>query len=772
MAAFVNFTSSTVIENQKQVVREARQNIIDKAKTKYEQTERRAQEAKLRGEDTWMLSSVDKRIQSEEQEHKKTKERHKKEKKRKKKHKKHKKQASSSDGDSDSAKEPQWVEKSSALCNSSGTDHQSETASKPTIGPTLQRESWMECPLDVLPTICKKEIREKKKKEDEMEKKAAAEKIGQHTRELNPYWKDGGTGLPEDNVKPAKSSIHLVGVGDSGLSWLRKRYERCKQQADDEGRSMEDVAAERFGSLKKLEKMIHEAEKAEERLRRKRYDKTEKRSHDNNKNHSRSQSPDGERSRSDRGQYRRSRSPVDQSRSEKSHERENYDKTRDQSMRAHDKKREFHRDQSSSLRSHVDQSLRNENYDSTRNENKGDKYERRPESSRRRQFIKPDSYSDETSRHGRDNERRFVRPKESESDPSRHSESSRRRFMKPGDMPESSSRSRSGGASSREEPRWKRPGFRKPSDDVNVSSGENNKSENRDLRERERSLHRSRSCNTSPSPSSSSSSSSSDDDGVDEDEVETAPTQPQVVVLSEKEMNELGAKIIRAELMGDESMAQELKSKLEEARKMKETRPTVTSTDVRPESDGEEVVLTRTGRGGVILPLPERSHEPEQRGRKRRKKETVSTHEAGERVRYFDDDDKFSLKSLVEREKMGTAEDQNSMFARLAGRVCEKTDEDYQMDDVIITKAACKQSEAELEEKDRTRAIFEHRKISAAMEKCNYCFNKVPKHLIIAIGVKVYLCLPNYRSLTAGHCLIVLMFVLTRCTCVCPTTAL
>ena len=33
--------------------------------------------------------------------------------------------------------------------------------------------------------------------------------------------------------------------------------------------------------------------------------------------------------------------------------------------------------------------------------------------------------------------------------------------------------------------------------------------------------------------------------------------------------------------------------------------------------------------------------------------------------------------------------------------------------------------------------FVEHQKINAAMEKCHYCFNKVPKHLIIAIGVKV-----------------------------------
>ena len=43
----------------------------------------------------------------------------------------------------------------------------------------------------------------------------------------------------------------------------------------------------------------------------------------------------------------------------------------------------------------------------------------------------------------------------------------------------------------------------------------------------------------------------------------------------------------------------------------------------------------------------------------RRKKERVSTHDKdGKRARYFADDDRHDLKSLFEREKLSTAEDQ------------------------------------------------------------------------------------------------------------------
>ena len=35
----------------------------------------------------------------------------------------------------------------------------------------------------------------------------------------------------------------------------------------------------------------------------------------------------------------------------------------------------------------------------------------------------------------------------------------------------------------------------------------------------------------------------------------------------------------------------------------------------------------------------------------------------------------------------------------------------------------------------------EHKKMAASLEKCRFCFGNVPKHLIIAIGTKVYILL-------------------------------
>lgn len=47
----------------------------------------------------------------------------------------------------------------------------------------------------------------------------------------------------------------------------------------------------------------------------------------------------------------------------------------------------------------------------------------------------------------------------------------------------------------------------------------------------------------------------------------------------------------------------------------------------------------------------------------------IETHIAGERVRYFADDDSLDLKEMVRREKMTSAQDQNALYLRMAAKV-------------------------------------------------------------------------------------------------------
>lgn len=63
---------------------------------------------------------------------------------------------------------------------------------------------------------------------------------GSHALELNPYFKNGGTGLPEE--EPQKK----VSVGFDA-AWLRRALQRAKEQAEKENKSLEEVAAQRWG---------------------------------------------------------------------------------------------------------------------------------------------------------------------------------------------------------------------------------------------------------------------------------------------------------------------------------------------------------------------------------------------------------------------------------------------------------------------------------------------------------------------------------------------
>ena len=94
----------------------------------------------------------------------------------------------------------------------------------------------------IFPTISN----ERKKDKDSKSKKSEEEKylldnLGQNERELNPHWKNGGTGLPE-NQEASKSASQSMDV-----NWLKRSLQRAKEKAEEEGIPLEEVAAERWG---------------------------------------------------------------------------------------------------------------------------------------------------------------------------------------------------------------------------------------------------------------------------------------------------------------------------------------------------------------------------------------------------------------------------------------------------------------------------------------------------------------------------------------------
>lgn len=231
-----------------------------------------------------------------------------------------------------------------------------------------------------------------------------------------------------------------------------------------------------------------------------------------------------------------------------------------------------------------------------------------------------------------------------------------------------------------------------------------------------------------------------------EDLIVTNVKEPSnVEQISDKELNILAAKLVKAEILGNTKMIAELKEKLEKAREMRSNASSSTAQDT-------EVVLTRTDSKGYSRPLKTQSEYGES-SRNSRKKQKVETHAHGERIRYFPDDDKYSLKQMFENEKFNSAEDQNAEFMKLAGRIAKNDD----LDDVFSDKIRRKESDEKTDRRNRERAIGEHQRTNQSLENCGLCLQseKMQKHLMISMGETFYLTLPPQEPLTDGHCLLV-----------------
>lgn len=110
--------------------------------------------------------------------------------------------------------------------------------------------------------------------------------------------------------------------------------------------------------------------------------------------------------------------------------------------------------------------------------------------------------------------------------------------------------------------------------------------------------------------------------------------------LTDEQMNEIGAKMIKAELMGNESLAKKLKGKLDRARTFK------SSGKAPPQSrEKDQVVLSITNAAGVSRPATQ--EDSRRRPQDKKKNKRVETHQDGERTKYYPDDGKYDIKQMV-----------------------------------------------------------------------------------------------------------------------------
>ena len=71
----------------------------------------------------------------------------------------------------------------------------------------------------------------------------------------------------------------------------------------------------------------------------------------------------------------------------------------------------------------------------------------------------------------------------------------------------------------------------------------------------------------------------------------------------------------------------------------------------------------------------------------------------------------------------------------------ETTSQEYDMDDVMVSRAAAEGKGDNDAARDRAKAISEHKKMAKILDGCKYCFGTKShqKHLMIAIGRTWYI---------------------------------
>ena len=223
--------------------------------------------------------------------------------------------------------------------------------------------------------------------------------------------------------------------------------------------------------------------------------------------------------------------------------------------------------------------------------------------------------------------------------------------------------------------------------------------------------------------------------------------------------NKSAAAALRAQLFGTASAATSSST----------LKPAEQSGASETKKDSDEVVL-RTSKQGLTMPYVASSSTEGAAGT-RKKLETHSS--SGQRLRYLPGEDDTSVADMLVMEKATDAQQQNTLYLKFTGKVSnysfffyfnlfietyflqEKLNDDFDLDDAFVEKAAKRKNMEKHEAAEKKRAIESHRQTSKALASCNCCLEKVVKHLVVQFGDKAYLAVPGEISLVQDHCQII-----------------
>lgn len=233
--SYIQFESGREKDKARQELREAREAMLQQAKERAELRGQRERQKELRGEADWMLPALAKKLEKPAKKSKKNVSKHKSRSKSKssKKSRKHRNSSSSSESSTsssssfsedekerkrrkkkskrsrkESASEDEWVEAPPPLAAGNVTKKEPP-----------QRDDWMTSESLLLKTFSRE--RKEPAKPNEKAQQIDAYDPAKSGRELNPYWKSNGTGLPgfqkpqDDDERQAKPHSSSSAQGSS-----------------------------------------------------------------------------------------------------------------------------------------------------------------------------------------------------------------------------------------------------------------------------------------------------------------------------------------------------------------------------------------------------------------------------------------------------------------------------------------------------------------------------------------------------------------------------
>ncbi|EFA83683.1 cwfJ family protein [Heterostelium album PN500] len=206
-------------------------------------------------------------------------------------------------------------------------------------------------------------------------------------------------------------------------------------------------------------------------------------------------------------------------------------------------------------------------------------------------------------------------------------------------------------------------------------------------------------------------------------------------------LNKLNAEMLKAKMMGDKNKMEKLQKQIDEYKEQQQqNNNNNNNNNERKENENRiegsnQVKISGLDEFGKKIYMKESTSKLSSRQEEHFDKN-------GERLKYYDDDDKVDLDTLVAREKRGTAGNMDYEFLNTISKA-EKWAQDDRDDYGPEMQAGSKQSKRRQQEKEsrdvdkfKQQLVNSDRRVNSALERCWHCpaSKQYQRHMTIATG--------------------------------------